>query len=56
MMATSKICSDTMAVFQYFGGWLIHRPEDAPMRPGMPSIDALKQAGMKEWYNTVDTI
>ena len=45
--------SDSKAVFQYFGGWLIHRTEDAPMRPVMQSIDALKQAGLDDCYNTV---
>ena len=48
--------SNFMAVFQYFGGWLIHRTEDAPTRPGMPSIDALKQAGLDDCYNTVQKL
>ena len=48
--------SDAMTILQYFGGWLIHRTEDAPMRPGMPSIDALKQAGLGDCYNTVQKL
>ena len=48
--------SDAMAIFQYFGGWLVHRTEDAPMRPVMQSIDALKQAGLGDCCNTVQKL